>query len=82
MNILWFILIGVAAGALAGRLTKGSGFAILGDLVVGALGAVVGGVIFDLLELPVSGLIGALVTATVGAGVLLSAGYFATRGRS
>jgi len=82
MNILWFILIGVAAGALAGRLTKGSGFGILGDLVVGALGAVVGGVIFDLLELPVSGLIGALVTATVGAVVLLSAVYFATRGRS
>jgi uncharacterized membrane protein YeaQ/YmgE (transglycosylase-associated protein family) len=33
MEFLWFLLIGLAAGWLAGKITKGSGFGVLGDLV-------------------------------------------------
>jgi uncharacterized membrane protein YeaQ/YmgE (transglycosylase-associated protein family) len=34
---VWFILIGILAGYITGRLTKGSGFGVIGDLVIGAL---------------------------------------------
>ena len=39
MNFLWFLLIGLAAGWLAGQITKGGGFGLVGDLVVGVIGA-------------------------------------------
>lgn len=38
MEIVWFILIGLVAGWLAGQITKGSGFGIIGDIVLGVLG--------------------------------------------
>jgi uncharacterized membrane protein YeaQ/YmgE (transglycosylase-associated protein family) len=70
-NLIWFILIGLAAGFLAGTVVKGSGFGILGDLVVGVIGALLGGWIFGLLGIAAGGLLGALITAFVGAVVLL-----------
>ena len=39
MNVLWFLLVGVIAGWLAGVLVKGGGFGLIGDLVVGIIGA-------------------------------------------
>jgi uncharacterized membrane protein YeaQ/YmgE (transglycosylase-associated protein family) len=72
MNIIWFILIGIAAGWLAGQIMKGSGWGIFGDLVVGVIGALIGGLLFDLLGLKAMGFIGNLVMATVGAIVLLA----------
>jgi uncharacterized membrane protein YeaQ/YmgE (transglycosylase-associated protein family) len=71
MDWVWFLLIGLAAGWLAGQIMKGGGFGLLGDLVVGVIGAMLGGFLFRLLGLTASGLIGELVTATVGAIVLL-----------
>jgi uncharacterized membrane protein YeaQ/YmgE (transglycosylase-associated protein family) len=71
MNWVWFLIIGVAAGWLAGKLTRGRGFGLLGDLVIGILGALVGGFIFQFLGIVSLGRIGALVTATVGAVMLL-----------
>jgi uncharacterized membrane protein YeaQ/YmgE (transglycosylase-associated protein family) len=71
MDLLWFLLIGLAAGWLAGKIMKGSGFGLLGDLVIGVIGALVGGFLFGLLNLTAGGLIGSLVVATVGAIVLL-----------
>jgi uncharacterized membrane protein YeaQ/YmgE (transglycosylase-associated protein family) len=71
MNFLWFLLIGLAAGWLAGQIMKGSGFGLVGDLIVGIIGALLGGFLFGLLGLAAYGLVGSLVTATVGAIVLL-----------
>jgi uncharacterized membrane protein YeaQ/YmgE (transglycosylase-associated protein family) len=71
MHWLWFLIIGAAAGWLAGKLTRGHGFGLAGNLVVGILGALVGGLLFRLLGIVSFGLIGSLVTATVGAVVLL-----------
>lgn len=71
MEFIWFILIGIFAGWLAGKFMKGGGFGLLGDLVVGILGAVIGGFLFGLLGLEATGLLGSLVTATVGACVLI-----------
>ena len=71
MDFLWFILIGIAAGFLAGKIMKGSGFGLIVNLLVGIAGAVLGGWLFGMLGIGIGGLIGALVTALVGAIVLL-----------
>jgi uncharacterized membrane protein YeaQ/YmgE (transglycosylase-associated protein family) len=71
MNFVWFILIGLCAGWLAGQFMKGRGFGVVGNLIVGVVGAVLGGFLFGLFGLSSSSLLGALITATVGAVVLL-----------
>jgi uncharacterized membrane protein YeaQ/YmgE (transglycosylase-associated protein family) len=70
-GLLWFLLIGLAAGWLAGRIMKGRGFGLVGNLIVGVIGALLGGFLFTLLGLHAYGLVGSLVTAVVGAIVLL-----------
>jgi uncharacterized membrane protein YeaQ/YmgE (transglycosylase-associated protein family) len=71
MNLLWFLLIGLVAGWLAGQLMKGGGFGLVGDLIVGVIGAFIGGWLFGALGISAGGLIGSLVTATIGAIVLI-----------
>jgi uncharacterized membrane protein YeaQ/YmgE (transglycosylase-associated protein family) len=72
MNFIWFILIGLAAGWLAGQLVKGGGFGMLGDIIVGVIGALIGGFLFSALGLSSGGgLLGSLIVATIGAVVLL-----------
>jgi len=71
MNIVWFLLIGICAGWLAGQFVRGGGFGLVGDLVVGVVGAVLGGFVFGLLNISAGGLMGSLVCATVGAVLLL-----------
>lgn len=72
MEFVWFILIGIAAGWLAGQIMKGGGFGVLGDLIVGVIGALLGGFLFGLLGITAGGLFGSLITATVGAIVLIA----------
>jgi uncharacterized membrane protein YeaQ/YmgE (transglycosylase-associated protein family) len=72
MNVIWFLLIGAVAGWLAGLLTKGKGFGVLGNIIVGVVGAVIGGHLFQFAGVSVGrGLVGSLVTALIGALVLL-----------
>jgi len=71
IELIYFLLIGLAAGWLAGQLMKGQSFGILGNLAVGVVGAVLGGFLLQLLGLLVVGLLGRLVSATIGAVVLL-----------
>ena len=71
MYLIWFLLIGLIAGWLAGQITKGKGFGLLGDLIVGVIGALLGGFLFGLLGLASFNLLGSLVTATIGAIVFL-----------
>ncbi len=72
MNFLWFALIGLCAGWLAGQLVKGSGFGLVGDIVVGVIGSLLGGYLFSTFGVASgSGLVGSLIVATVGAVVLL-----------
>jgi uncharacterized membrane protein YeaQ/YmgE (transglycosylase-associated protein family) len=49
MNLLWFLVVGLVAGWLAGVLVKGGGFGVIGDLVVGVIGAFLGGWLFSTL---------------------------------
>jgi uncharacterized membrane protein YeaQ/YmgE (transglycosylase-associated protein family) len=72
MEFLWFILIGLCAGWLAGQFMKGSGYGLVGNLIVGVIGAILGGFIFRLLGLAATSMLGSLITATIGAVVLLA----------
>ena len=49
MHWLWFLIIGAVAGWLAGKLTRGRGFGLVGDLLIIILGALVGGFLFGLM---------------------------------
>ena len=73
IHLAFFLLIGLAAGWIAGQVTKGKSFGLVNDLIVGVIGAILGGVLFSLLGLAATGLIGSLITATVGAIVFLYA---------
>jgi uncharacterized membrane protein YeaQ/YmgE (transglycosylase-associated protein family) len=72
MGFVWFILVGLVAGLLAGVIMKGSGYGILGDIVVGVLGGLLGGGLVQALGIPIGeGLLGAVVVATFGAVLLV-----------
>jgi uncharacterized membrane protein YeaQ/YmgE (transglycosylase-associated protein family) len=72
MEFIWFILIGLVAGWLAGQLVKGGGFGVIGDIVVGVLGALLGGFLFRSLGVTAGGgLLGSIIVATIGAVILI-----------
>ncbi|MCP4883028.1 MAG: GlsB/YeaQ/YmgE family stress response membrane protein [Flavobacteriales bacterium] len=75
MNFLYFIIIGVIAGWLAGKIMKGGGFGLLMNMVLGIIGGVVGGWVFGLFGLSTDGrLIGSLLTSVAGAVIILYVG--------
>ena len=68
MSFLWFIIIGIVAGYVAGKIMRGGGFGLIVNLVVGIIGGVLGGWLFSLLGIySTGGIIGSLVVATIGA---------------
>lgn len=72
MGWLWFIIIGIVAGLAAGKLMRGGGFGIIINLLVGIGGGVLGGWLFGLIGINVgNGIIGSLISSTVGAILLL-----------
>jgi uncharacterized membrane protein YeaQ/YmgE (transglycosylase-associated protein family) len=72
MNFVWFIIVGLVAGWLAGVIMKGGGYGVVGDIVVGIVGALIGGWLFSTMGVSAGGgLIGAIIVALVGAIVLI-----------
>jgi uncharacterized membrane protein YeaQ/YmgE (transglycosylase-associated protein family) len=71
MGIVAQILIGILAGWLAGKIMRGRGFGLVGDLILGLVGSLLGGLVFGLFGLGSYNLIGSIVVATVGAMLLL-----------
>ncbi|MBW4934773.1 GlsB/YeaQ/YmgE family stress response membrane protein [Marinobacter sp. F4206] len=72
MNLILFLIIGGVAGWLAGLIMKGRGFGVLANIGIGIVGSFIGGFVFRLLGLMAQGAVGELVTATVGAVLLLA----------
>jgi len=70
-HLLLFLVIGILAGFLAGKIMKGSGFGLIGDLIIGVIGSFIGVWVFGLLGISSGGIIGLLVAAIVGALILL-----------
>lgn len=70
LGLISFLIVGLAAGFIAGRIT-GETHTLLQNLLTGVAGAFLGGVLFWVLGLRATGFVGALVVATVGSVVLL-----------
>ena len=70
-NLLLFLVIGIVAGFLAGKIMKGAGFGLVGDLIVGVIGSFIGVWVFGLLNISSGGILGLLIAAIVGALILL-----------
>jgi len=71
-SLIWFLLIGLVAGWLAGQMTKGRDFGALNNMIVGVLGAILGGFLFGIFGLGATNIVGQILTATVGAVVVLA----------
>lgn len=72
MALLYFILVGAIAGWLGGQIMRGSGFGLIGNIVVGVIGAIIGGLVFDFLDISTGGgMLGSIITALVGSVILL-----------
>ncbi len=74
MEFIWFILIGLVAGWLAGQIMRGGGYGVVGDIVVGIVGALIGGFLFGSMGASAGGgLLGSIIVATIGAIILIFA---------
>src|SRR5258706_12509209 len=71
-SLLVIVLVGLIAGWLAGQVMQGSGFGLIGDLVVGLLGALVGDWLLPRLNIHLGvGIVALIINALVGAIALL-----------
>ena len=70
-HLLLFLVIGVVAGFLAGKIMRGAGYGLVGDLIVGVIGSFIGVWVFGLLGIAAGGILGLLVASVVGALLLL-----------
>ena len=71
MGFIAYLVVGGIAGWLAGVIMKGAGHGLLMNIVIGIIGGLIGGSLFDLLGMGASGMIGSIITATIGAVILL-----------
>ncbi|HEU5341338.1 GlsB/YeaQ/YmgE family stress response membrane protein [Edaphobacter sp.] len=71
MFIIWWIIVGLIAGFITGKLMKGSGYGALMDIVVGIIGAIIGGYLMRLFGFAGhGGMIYTIVVAIIGAVIL------------
>jgi uncharacterized membrane protein YeaQ/YmgE (transglycosylase-associated protein family) len=73
MDLLTWIIVGLIAGVLASLVMGGTGYGLIGDIIIGIVGAFVGGWLFRSLGVssPMGGLAGIIFVAFIGAVVLL-----------
>jgi len=71
-SLLVIILVGIVAGWLAGKIVRGGGYGLIGDLVVGVVGAFIGDWLLPQLGIHLgTGTVALIINATLGAFVLL-----------
>jgi uncharacterized membrane protein YeaQ/YmgE (transglycosylase-associated protein family) len=81
-GLLSWILIGLIAGWLAGKIARGRGFGCITDIVLGLVGSVLGGWIFVKLNVFGGGFLYSLAAATLGAVILVAIVHLFTGNRS
>jgi uncharacterized membrane protein YeaQ/YmgE (transglycosylase-associated protein family) len=71
-SLVLILVVGVIAGWLAGQLVRGTGFGLIGDLIIGVIGAFIGTWLLPSLNIHIgSGMVGAIISATIGSVLLL-----------
>jgi uncharacterized membrane protein YeaQ/YmgE (transglycosylase-associated protein family) len=72
-SLIVVLIVGLVAGWLAGKIVQGTGLGIIGDIIIGVIGAYIGRWLFEHfhLRIGVNFWVDAILTATVGAVVLL-----------
>jgi uncharacterized membrane protein YeaQ/YmgE (transglycosylase-associated protein family) len=71
-SILVILFVGLVAGWLAGKIVRGTGFGIIGDILVGIAGALIASFIFPKLGIHLgTGLLSEIIYSAIGAIVLL-----------
>jgi len=71
-SLIVILFVGLVAGWLAGKIVRGTGFGIIGDIVVGIAGAFVASFLFPKLGIHIgAGLISEIIYSAIGAVVLL-----------
>jgi uncharacterized membrane protein YeaQ/YmgE (transglycosylase-associated protein family) len=71
-SILVILFVGIVAGWLAGKVVRGAGFGLLGDLVVGIVGAFIATLLFPRLGIHLgSGIVSEILYSALGAIILL-----------
>jgi uncharacterized membrane protein YeaQ/YmgE (transglycosylase-associated protein family) len=71
-GILVILFVGLIAGWLAGKVVRGTGFGIIGDIIVGIAGALVASLLFPRLGIHLgTGLVSEIIYSAIGAVVLL-----------
>jgi len=73
MGLLYWIVVGLIAGWLAGQVMRGGGYGALVDIILGMIGGIIGGWVFGMLGIwPGGGIIGSIIVAFVGAVILVA----------
>jgi uncharacterized membrane protein YeaQ/YmgE (transglycosylase-associated protein family) len=71
-SLLIILFVGLVAGWLSGKIVDGAGFGLIGDIAVGIVGALIGSWVMPRLGLHLgSGIVSAIIVATIGAVLLL-----------
>ena len=71
-SILVILFVGLIAGWLAGQIVRGTGFGIIGDILVGIVGALIASLVFPRLGLHLgTGLVSEIIYSAIGAIILL-----------
>jgi len=83
-GLIGWLVIGLLAGWLAGKMARGRGFGCIGDILIGLIGSVIGGWIFT--QLGIGGhantFLYSLAAATIGAVLLVSVAHLFFGGKS
>jgi uncharacterized membrane protein YeaQ/YmgE (transglycosylase-associated protein family) len=71
-SIIVILFVGLVAGWLAGKIVRGTGFGLIGDILVGIAGALVASLLFPKLGIHLgSGLVSDIIYSAIGAIILL-----------
>ncbi|SRR6266849_5629594 len=81
-GLISWIVIGLIAGWLAGKIARGAGFGCITDIILGLVGSVLGGWLFTRLGIFGGGFLYSLAAATVGAVILVAIAHLFSSGRS
>jgi uncharacterized membrane protein YeaQ/YmgE (transglycosylase-associated protein family) len=71
LHLVWWVVVGLIAGWVAGRIMKGGGYGVVMDIILGIVGAVVGGWLVGVVGIHAGGFISTIIVGIIGAVILI-----------